>query len=325
MQTCLWGRVQRSLVLRFLACILSPLAAPCLAQSAPTEPAPTTPYSIRIPVDEISLTFHASDRDSKPFTRLTARDLDLSDNGKRSRGVLMLQSLEDLPIRAGFLFDISASMLEETEFNRSVIQMYASRLIRKGVDQAFVMQFDTQTLLAQDWTDEDSAIAVGSAAIGPRYNRLDPLTAIFDSLYTTCRDRWGAKQAESTGNFILLFSDGEDDASHAYLSEAVDMCQRRHIAIYVFEGGRTSHFSDGHGTLKALAQQTRGRVFIHPRGNEVWRDLETIEAEQRYQYRLAYKPPDFTADGSFHRIRLQCLVPGIRIVTRSGYYAFPSP
>jgi len=158
----------------------------------------------------------------------------------------MLQSLEDLPIRAGFLFDISASMLEETEFNRSVIQMYASRLIRKGVDQAFVMQFDTQTLLAQDWTDEDSAIAVGSAAIGPRYNRQDPLTAIFDSLYTTCRDRWGAKQAESTGNFILLFSDGEDDASHAYLSEAVDMCQRRHIAIYVFEGGRTSHFTHRH-------------------------------------------------------------------------------
>ena len=325
MRTCLWVRVQRSLVVGFLACILFPLTAPCLAQSAQTEPTPSAPYSLRIPVDEISLTFHASDRDGKPRPRITARDLHLSDNGKRPSGVLMLQSLEDLPIRAGFLFDISASMLEETEFNRSVIQMYASRLIRKGVDQAFVMQFDTHTLLAQDWTDKDSAIAVGSAAIGPRPDRLDPLTAIFDSLYTTCRDRWGAKQAESTGNFILLFSDGEDDASHAYLSEAVDMCQRRHIAIYVFEGGRASHFSDGRGTLKALAQQTGGRVFIHPRGNEVWRDLETIEAEQRYQYRLAYKPPEFTADGSFHRIRLQCLVPGVRIVTRSGYYAFPRP
>lgn len=311
--------------LSFLACILFPLATPCLAQSAQTEPTPTAPYSLRIPVDEISLTFHASDRDGKPRTRLIPRDLDLSDNGKRPGSLLMLQSLEDLPIRAGFLFDISASMLEETEFDRSVIQMYASRLIRKGVDQAFVMQFDTQTLLAQDWTDQDSAIAAGSATIGPRFNRVDPLTAIFDSLYTTCRDRWGAKQAESTGNFILLFSDGEDDASHAYLSEAVDMCQRRHIAIYVFEGGRASHFSDGHAVLKALAQQTGGRVFVHPKDNEVLKDLEIIEAEQRYQYRLAYKPPAFTADGSFHRIRLQCLIPGVRIVTRSGYYAFPRP
>ena len=237
----------------------------------------------------------------------------------------MLESLEDLPIRAGFLFDISASMLEETDFNRYVIQMYASRLIRKGVDQAFVMQFDTHTLLAQDWTDKDSAIETGSAAIGPRPDRLDPLTAIFDSLYTTCRDRWGAKEAESTGNFILLFSDGEDDASHAYLSEAVDMCQRRHIAIYAFEGGRASQFSDGRGTLKALAQQTGGRVFIHPRGEEVWRALETIEAEQRYQYRLAYKPHRVYSRWIVPSYPARCRVPGVRIVTRSGYYAFPRP
>jgi Ca-activated chloride channel family protein len=322
MQRSLRGPVQHTLVLSFLVCTLFPLTAPCLAQPAQ---APGAPYSLRIPVDEISLTFHASDPNGKPLTQLTARDLNLADNGKRQNGILMLQSLQDLPIRAGFLFDISASMREEIDFNRFITQMYVSRLIRKGVDQAFVMQFDTHTLLTQDWTDKDSAIALGSAAIGPRPNRLDPLTAIFDSLYTTCRDRWGAMQAESTGNFILLFSDGEDDASHAYLSEAVDMCQRRHIAIYVFQGGRPSRFSDGRATLRALAQQTGGRVFDHPRADEVWKDLQIIEAEQRYQYRLVYKPSAFTADGSFHRVRLQSLVPGARIVTRSGYYAFPRP
>jgi VWFA-related protein len=257
--------------------------------------------------------------------QLTAHDLDLRDNGKQQNSVRMLQPLQDIPIRAGFLFDISASMLDEIDFNRSVIGLYVSRLIRKDVDRAFVMQFDTHTLLTQDWTDKESDIAIGSAAIGPQYNRRDPLTAIFDSLYTTCRDRWDAVQAESTGNFILLFSDGEDDASHAYLSEAVDMCQRRHIAIYVFEGGHASSFSGGRATLRTLAQQTGGRVFIHPRADQVWKDLQTIESEQRYQYRLVYKPSAFTADGSFHRIRLQSPVPGARIVTRSGYYAFPRP
>jgi hypothetical protein len=57
----------------------------------------------------------------------------------------------------------------------------------------------------------------------------------------------------------------------------------------------------------------------------VWKYLQTIESEQRYQYRLVYKPSAFIADGSFHRIRLQSLVPGARIATRSGYYAFPRP
>ncbi len=317
--------MRRSPVFGFLASVFFPLTASCLAQSAQTNAIDNAPYSLRIPVDEISLAFHASDSHGKPLTDLAVHDLKLSDGGKQQNHIVMLQSLPDLPIRAGFLFDISASMLKDMDFNRSVIQIYASRLLRKGVDQAFVMQFDTHTLVVQDWTDNDSAIAAGTAAIGPQPNRFDPLTSIFDSLYTTCRDQWGAKRAESTGNFILLFSDGEDDASHAYLSEAVDMCQRRHIAIYVFDSGHGSHFSDGRKTLSALAQQTGGRVFVHPRDNEIWKDLETMEAEQRYQYHLVYKPQDFKADGSFHPIRLQCGVPGAHINTRSGYYAFPQP
>ena len=279
------------------------------------------PYSFHIPVDEISLRFHASDQTGKPLTQLTVRDLKLSDNGKAQSHIVTLEPQHDLPIRVGVLFDISASVVKGLDFDRSIIQIYASRLLRRNVDQAFVMQFDTKTLLAQNWTDVDSAIAAGAATIGQRPNRYDPLTAIFDSLYTTCRDQW-VEQSDSTGNFILLFTDGEDNASHAYLSEAVDMCQRRHVAIYVFNRSRISHISDGYKTLNDLANQTGGRVFIHPRREDIWQDLQMIEAEQRYQYFLAYKPSELKADGSFHRIRLECLVPGARIATRSGYYAF---
>jgi hypothetical protein len=66
----------------------------------------------------------------------------------------MLQPLDDLPIRAGFLFDVSASVLKDIDFDRSVIETYASRLLRRGYDLAFVMQFDTATLLtAQTYCD----------------------------------------------------------------------------------------------------------------------------------------------------------------------------
>jgi hypothetical protein len=50
-----------------------------------------------------------------------------------------------------------------------------------------------------------------------------------------------------------------------------------------------------------------------------------MEAEQRNQCRLVYKPSNFKADSSFHRIKLQCSVPGARITIRSGYYAFARP
>jgi Ca-activated chloride channel homolog len=173
----------------------------------------------------------------------------------------------------------------------------------------------------QNWSDEPAAVTAGAAAIGPRESRFDPLTAIFDSLYITCRDQFQAAQSETAGNFLVIFSDGEDDASHAYLSEAVDMCQRKHVSVYAFESG---HSSEGHQALVSLTQQTGGRLFKHARQDDIWKDLQTIEAEQKNQYFLVYKPANFTADSSFHRLRLQSGIAGAKIVARSGYYAFPN-
>lgn len=296
-------------------CILFCLAA--AAQSAP----PTAPWTLRVSASEISLTFHAAGRHGDPLTHLTRADLYLTDNGKPQTNIVMLRAYDDLPIHAGFLFDTSASMLQFIDFNRSIIRVYASQLLRPGYDQAFVEQFDTQPLLRQNWTGNPAAISAGAAAVTPNGS----LTAIFDSLYITCRDQWKAGSGDPTGNFILIFTDGEDDASHAYLSEAVDMCQRSRTAIYAILNHRNRGFSDGYSTLKDLTAQTGGRLFVNPRGSEILYDLSIMEAEQRNQYRLVYKPSNFKADRSFHRIRLACSVPGSRIVTRSGYYAFPRP
>lgn len=290
-----------------------------------SQSAPPAPYTLRIPVNEIALTFHAAAHNGAPLTHLTRQDLSLTDNGHRQTQIVFLQNYDDLPIRAGFLFDTSASMLEDLPFNRAIIHAYAAQLLRKGYDRAFVEQFDTKTFIRQDWTDSDAAIASGAALVGNMPDRDDPLTAIFDSLYTTCRDRWQQDPDTPTGNFILLFTDGIDDASHAYLSEAVDMCQRTRTAIYAMVRGRRGQFSDGYRTLQDLTQQTGGRLFFNPHGAQILDDLRIMESEQRNQYRMVYKPTGFKADGSFHRIRLQCSSPGAHITVRSGYYAFPRP
>jgi VWFA-related protein len=289
--------------------------APQSAQGDPSS------YTLQVPVNEISLTFHAFDSHGAPLTHLQKSDLRLSDEGKPQHQIVMLESFADLPIRAGFLFDASASMMEDLGANRSIIRLYASRLLRRGVDRAFVMQFAADTLIRQSWTDDDAQIAAGAAQVGMRKDRL-PITSIFDSLYTACRDQWSAESSEATGNFILLFSDGVDDDSHAYLSEAVDMCQRTRTAIYAIANSPKTPFSAGQRTLEELTSETGGRTFFQPQGDQIWEDLKLIEAEQRNQYRLDYKPEEFKANGAFHRIKLGCSVKGAKIIARSGYYAF---
>ena len=160
-------------------CLLLPASA-----QAPQSPA-DTPYTLRVPVDEIALTFHAADADGKPLTHLTRNDLKLKDNGKRQDRIVMLQSYEDLPIRVGFLFDISASMYWSLPYNRSVIRTYASRLLRPETDRAFVMQFDTETLITQPWTNDPTRIAAGAAAI-PGKIRTRPTTSLSLQFSTRC-------------------------------------------------------------------------------------------------------------------------------------------
>jgi len=315
-------RMRRRCLFVFLAFVLC--AAVGRSQAAPPPPAPA-PWTLQVPVNEIALTFHAAAGNGAPLTHLTRDQLTLTDNGRRQSQIVFLHNYDDLPIRAGFLFDTSASMLGDLPFNRAIIHAYAAQLLRKGYDRAFVEQFDTKTFIRQNWTDSDAAIAAGAASVGNTPDRYDPLTAIFDSLYTTCRDQWQQDPATPTGNFILLFTDGLDDASHAYLSEAVDMCQRTRTAIYAIVRGRSGQFSDGYRTLQDLTRQTGGRLFLNPHGSQILADLRIMESEQRNQYRLVYKPSDFKADSSFHRIRLRCSVQGAHITTRSGYYAFPRP
>ena len=109
----------RSVPLLLLSGLFLPLIAPAQTPQAapPTTPPAQAPYTLHIPVNEISLTFHAAEANGKPLTHLTTRDLTLSDNGKAQNHIVLLQSFEDLPIRAGFLFDISNSTVSYTHLD----------------------------------------------------------------------------------------------------------------------------------------------------------------------------------------------------------------
>jgi VWFA-related protein len=294
-------------------------------QSSQQVSANSPPYAFKLPANEISLTFAVFGADGGPLTHLEPTDLRLWDDGKRQQRILMLESYSDLPIHAGFIIDVSASMQQNLHANQAILQTYTSRFFREGIDRAFVMKFDEEALITQDWTDKAARVAAGAAGGGLGANHL-PLTSIFDALYIACRDQWLAGQDAVTGNFILLFSDGLDNDSHAYLSEAVDMCQRSRTAIYaITNSGRSPFFSAGQNTLEELARTTGGRVFFNPQGYWLLKDFQLMEAEQRNQFHLVYKPSDFSTNGHFHRITLHCAIRGAKVVTRSGYYAFAQP
>ncbi len=305
----------------FIVFALSTHGPGAISQAGRSESPAPGPYRLSVSVDEVSLTFHATDARGQPVDDLKVVELGLLDNGRPPLRILSFQSLQNSPIRAGILMDTSPSMEKRLPGERAISVKYAQRLLRQQSDQAFVMDFGYVSRITQPWTVDAAALAAGVRnVVAGRENPLGG-TALFDTVYRACFSEFGEIDHAASRNFILLFSDGEDNASHTSLKEAVDRCQRTDTAIYAFWPGLESSFSSGPKTLAELASETGGRVFSDDSESGISDGLRTIEADLRNQYRLVYNPADVKHDGSFHRIVLKAPERVDSITARSGYYA----
>jgi VWFA-related protein len=295
-----------------------------VAQANPADAQNSPAFLLSVPVDEVSLTFHAADAHGLPINDLQLSELSLLDNGRPPRKVLDFRVQQDFPIRAGILMDTSESMEKTRATDRAIAIKYVQGLLRQKTDQAFVVNFGVLSKISQPWTNDPAALAEGirNRVLVTNGGGHFAGTAVFDAIYRTCLGQFGHIDNAASGNFILLFSDGEDNASRAPLKLVVDTCQHSNTAVYVFRPRSTSSFPTGPESLMELTTQTGGRIFLdEDTEDEINNDLGLIEADLRNQYRLIYKPAELTRDGSFHSIDLKVAERVGSINIRSGYYA----
>lgn len=306
------------LVLVFVA---SPLRM--YSQSTSDTDQKTPSYRLSIPVDEVTLTFHAEDASGLAVNNLKLQDLTIFDDGKPPRRIDDFEPPQhDIAIRAGILIDTSESMQDHLTADKIIAIRYAQGVLRQETDKAFVTAFGYISNVMQPWTNDPGALTMGVRKVVA--GRANPIggTAIFNAIWQACQSQFGHIGHAASGNFILLFSDGEDNAGLTSLSQAVDACQQTNTAIYAFRADTEFSSSIGPKTLAELASQTGGRVFHDDDSvDQIYKDLRIIDADLRNEYHLAYQPAELKHNGSFHRIELKALEPVDSISVRSGYYA----
>ena len=291
------------------------------SQESPASNPDDTSYTLKMPVDEVKVTFHVSDGNGDAIERLKKEQVQLIDNGKSQSHIVAFHEFRNLPIRVGFLLDNSPSMQAQLDWSQVIASQLIKEFFQPQVDRAFTMGFGMSTRLSQDWTQDADAVSRGIAA-GLVKDSLDSNgTAMFDAIYKGCRDRFSTDSADLTGNSILLFTDGEDNSSRVWEGEAVDMCQRARTAIYVFIPAWKARASRGQHILEDLVSKTGGRVFYQSR-QSVHDALALAVSDMRYQYELIYSPPGLKRDGAFHRIKMKCKIARSHVQVRSGYYAY---
>ena len=288
------------------------------AQSAPAAQQPDiSAPTIRLGVNEVNLIFTVTDRHGHYIPNLRQSDFALLDDQKAPSKVTSFHQQINLPLRVGIVIDASTSIRSRFQFEQQSATEFLLEILKARSDRAFVMGFDVTPTVTADWTNDQDALQTG-------INKLEPGggTALFDAVYVACRDKLGTSRGpEPVRKAIILISDGDDNQSRVYLSEAIKECERAETIIYAISTNWTPSRGPGDKILQQLAEETGGEVFFPPSVEEMATSFKDIEEELRSQYALVYTPADFKTDGSYRTIYLYCYDRKYTVRAKKGYFA----
>ena len=266
-------------------------------------------------VNEVSVVFTVTAKHNRYVKDLGISDFHILDNDKPFDR-LELKHEKDLPLQVGLLIDASNSIRDRFKFEQQSAAAFLQDIIRPRFDQAFVIGFDTEPEVTQDFTDNVELLTNGIRALRPGGG-----TAMYDALYYACRDKLlKSPQISSVRRAIIMVSDGDDNSSHVTREEAIEMALRANTIVYTistnFPGG-----GNGDKVLQRIAEATGGRAFQPFQLTDVANAFAQIQDDLRSQYELAYRPADFSHDGRYRTIAITALHKGLKVRSRSGYYA----
>jgi len=308
-------------------------AVPLFAQQPATPPAPAPPAAqqpadqqpdlnaapvIHLGVNEVNLIFTVTDRHGSYIPNLKQSDFALLDDQKAPYKVNAFRQQINLPLRVGIVIDASTSIRSRFQFEQQSAQEFLIDILKMKSDRAFVMGFDVTPSITQDWTNNIDALETG-------VNRLRPGggTALFDAVYTACRDKLldVSRGQEPVRKAIVLLSDGDDNQSRVHPDEVIKECERAETIIYAISTNWTPSRGKGDQVLTQMAESTGGKVFFPPSAEEMSNSFHGIEEELRSQYALTYTPADFKYDGAFRPIYLYCNDRRYQVRAKKGYFA----
>jgi Ca-activated chloride channel family protein len=316
-------------------CAQQPAAPPAAPATAPAQTAPATSAppaasasqssddaaanapTIRLGVNEVNLIFTVTDKHGHYIPNLKLNDFALLDDQRAPERVNSFRQQINLPLRVGIVVDASTSIRTRFQFEQQAATEFLLDILKERSDRAFVMGFDVTPTIEQDWTNNLDALETG-------INRMRPGggTALFDAVYTACRDKLLTERGpEPVRKAMILISDGDDNQSRVHPDEAIKECQRADTIIYAISTNWTPSRGKGDKVLDDMSTATGGHVFFPPSVEEMSNSFKEIEEELRSQYSLVYTPAEFKYNGAFRTIYLYCNDRRYLVRAKKGYFA----
>jgi Ca-activated chloride channel family protein len=274
-------------------------------------------FSIHKRVDEVNVLFIATDKHGKFVRDLGQNDFSILDDHKPPQSIINFRREVDLPLHMGLLVDVSGSVHSRFEFEQNAAISFLQHSVRVGFDKAFIVGFNNQSQMTQDFTDNVQLLSDGIHRLQDGGG-----TALYDAIYRACKDKFLKDRPDHpTRKAIVVVSDGEDNQSEYSRAQAIEMAQRAEVIIYAISTDDSGLILRGDKVLEQLAEATGGRAFFPFKMKDITHSFAAIEDELRSQYVVSYKPADFDADGRFRSIEISALKKDLQVRARKGYFA----
>lgn len=312
--------VFRVVVLALVCLAAGPAPRAARGQAAGETGARDARPTIRAEVGLVNLVFTATDRKGRVVEGLGPEDFELLEDGKRQEIEYFSDPGKgsDIPLTIALLIDTSGSVRQRLEYEQAAAAEFFREILRPDRDLALLIQFDSEVNLVQDLTQDPEALYRALATL-----RAGNSTALYDAVYLAAEEKL---EGEAGRKVIVVITDGADTSSLVKQETAIEAAQKNDILIYGI-GVHDGRFTADFGVLQKFARETGGEFFSpKARIEEISDAFRSIQRDIRGHYSLGYTPSNRVRDGAFRKIELRSKRPGVRVRTRSGYYApRPSP
>ena len=293
--------------------------------------------TLKVRVNVVQLFFNVKDKKGALIPNQTRDDFELFEDGK-PQTIKYFTAESNLPLTLGILIDSSGSQMRVLEMEKEVGGAFLNNILREK-DEAFVIDFDVNVDLLQDFTNDIHRLkaALNKARIntgggsgggipglggGPIPTSNPRGTLLYDAVYLAAHDQLAHEVGRKA---MILLTDGEDQGSQLRIRDAIEAAQKSDSIVYVLliaDRGFYGGFGySGDSEMKKLAGETGGRVIEVGNKYDKLKDaFDQIAKELRSQYNVGYTPINNNQDGTFRKIELRSKQ-GYKIQTRSGYYA----
>jgi VWFA-related protein len=311
-------------------------ALPLVAQQTAPADQDQSVETLKVRVNVVQLFFNVKDKKGALIPSQTKDDFEVFEDGK-PQTIKYFTAESNLPLTLGILIDSSGSQMRVLEMEKEVGGAFLNQILRDK-DEAFVIDFDVNVDLLQDFTNDVRRLKAalnkvrintggGGGSLpglggGPIPTSNPRGTLLYDAVYLAAHDQLAHEVGRKA---MILLTDGEDQGSQLRIKDAIEAAQKSDSICYVIliaDRGFYGGFGySGDSEMKKLASETGGRVIeVGNKIDKLKEGFDQIAKELRSQYNLGYTPTNSVQDGTFRKIEIRSKQ-SYKIQTRSGYYA----